>query len=161
MRASRHFGEPHATKRLKTGAITPKTSQAMGAPSFSPYRSRAPFSPNLIGCRLLAIGYSERASGESPATTPSEKSGSTGIARSTGAHHLPVYRLHGTLAWMVRPIRRRRRFRAETDSAAPFAPNRQKGILPAAREKPIRWGIRNTSRLGPGAKTILRRVHSD
>ena len=48
------IGRKHATKRLKTGAITLGSSQAIGAPSFSPYRLcvRIPQSP-----RLSAIGY--------------------------------------------------------------------------------------------------------
>jgi hypothetical protein len=45
--------EAHATKWVKTGAITPKTSQAMGAPSFRP--------TGRLGYWLLAIGYAERA----------------------------------------------------------------------------------------------------
>jgi len=63
------LGENYVTKRLKTGAITSKSSQAIGAPSFSPYRSpttlsslqlqRLPKSqvqPAPPGQRVLTIG---------------------------------------------------------------------------------------------------------
>jgi hypothetical protein len=104
-------------------------------------------------------------SGDSPLASlrlaPFERSVSAGIARSTGAHPLRGYQLHGKRDEMDRPKRRRRRFPTETVGDVPFARDRQKGILPVNRAKPIRWESRKTFRLGPDAATTLRRVHSD
>jgi len=55
------IGATGPTERLKTGAIKSGSSQAIGAPSFSPYQSWVSYRtrrPIAHSPRLLAIGYS-------------------------------------------------------------------------------------------------------